>query len=752
MKKIKFIDDIKEAILSSKFINGSLFIIFAIIFTAILSSKYFLFQTIITPDGISKKDVIAKKTIEVTDIFKTEQQRKEVMQRIAPILTPTEDSYIKNNLSALEKSVIEIKDKRTSEESKRNELSTLFDIKDSSRKQLIINYFLSSTNNDIEVTFKRSAQTLDDILKAGVTEEDFNSNIDVIIFRHIKHDISKNKISVISGIIEQVIVPNLVVDEKATSIARQNAANSVKPVVVKFEKGDKIVFAGEPVTKLKRDALNQSDYNVLELNKKGFLAIFAFVVVSLATLLYYLYHFDRNYFSRNYFSIIAVLSIFMAVLSVLLPDNGTGIVAALPFFDDGISEFLLPFPAFAILLAIFINPRVSIVISSMILAVISITLQFPMPSIVVFLIVIIISAISVSRIKYARRMDLIKAGIEILFVMAFLILCSYSIQSCVNEIDITEFKKDLFCGALNGLISGIFVLGIIPVLESVFKIITPYGLAEFGEHNPLLKRLQDAPGTFSHSLMVANLCEAAAEAIGADPVLAKVGALYHDVGKLKRPLFFVENQTYFGIENPHTKLNPRLSKMVITSHTRDGLELAKEYGLPPVIQDFIIQHHGESLAGHFYTQAVQQEGDANVTEEQFRYTGPKPNKKETAILMIADAVESASRTLKDYSEESVGEIIDKIITDKLNDGQLSDSPLTLKDLKVIAQTLNKYIRAAHHQRIKYHENIEDLENKVKKMNKMASPSKLTATELNDKIEKKIEKRRQENGNDKKDKS
>ena len=293
-------------------------------------------------------------------------------------------------------------------------------------------------------------------------------------------------------------------------------------------------------------------------------------------------------------------------------------------------------------------------------------------------------------------------------------------------------------------------MGIIPVLESIFKVITPYGLVEFGEHNPLLKRLQEAPGTFSHSLMVANLCEAAAEAIGADPVLAKVGALYHDVGKLKRPLFFVENQTYYGIENPHTKLNPRLSKMVITAHTRDGLELAKEYGLPPIIQNFIIQHHGESLAGHFYTQALQQEGEENVTEEQFRYTGPKPNMKETAILMIADAVESASRTLKDYSEDAVENIINKIITDKLNDGQLSDSPLTLKDLKVIAQTLNKYIRAAHHQRIKYHESIEDLENKVKKIAKMAPPSKLTDTELEDKIEKKIEKRRQENENDKKD--
>ena len=738
MKKNKFINVISDIFGSSKLGGFFVFVLFAILFTILLSFKYFLFQTIISSDGVSKKDVIATKTIEVTDVFKTEQQKKEVVQRIAPILTPAEDAYIKSNLSVLEKSVWEIKDKDSSIESKTIELSSLFDIKDNSRKQLIVNYLLTAPKSDIEATFKRSAQTLEEILKSGVTEEEYNTKIDSIIFKHIKHDISKNKISIISGILEQVIVPNLIVDEKATMIARQNAVNSIKPVIVKFEKGDKIVFTGEPVTKLKRDALNQAGYNVLELNWKGILGIFVFVLAGMISLFYYLQFFDKNYLSKNYLTITAVLAVFVAIFAICLP--------------DGISEYILPFPAFAMLITSFMNSRVSIVTSSILLAIIGCAMQFSMPVIAVFLIIIIISAIAVSRIKYARRVDLIKTGVEISIAMIFLIASSYLLQACVNGVVLSDMTRDLILGFVNGILSGMLVLGIIPVLESVFKIITPYGLAEFGEHNPLLKRLQEAPGTFSHSLMVANLCEAAAEAIGADPVLAKVGALYHDIGKLKRPLFFVENQTYYGIENPHTKLNPRLSKMVITAHTRDGLELAKEYGLPPIIQNFIIQHHGESLAGHFYNQAVEQEGGENVVEEQFRYTGPKPNMKETAILMIADAVESASRTLKDYSEDSVENIINKIITDKLNDGQLSDSPLTLKDLKVIAQTLNKYIRAAHHQRIKYHENIEDLENKVKKMNKMAVPSKLTDTELEDKIEKKIEKRRQENENDKKDKS
>ena len=241
----------------------------------------------------------------------------------------------------------------------------------------------------------------------------------------------------------------------------------------------------------------------------------------------------------------------------------------------------------------------------------------------------------------------------------------------------------------------------------------------------------DAPGTYHHSLMVSNLCEAAAEAIGADPILARVGALYHDIGKLKRPLFFVENQSYVSIENPHNKFTPRISKMIITAHTKDGIEIAnkKEYHLPQVIQNFIIQHHGEGLASYFYNQAVKEEGVDNVKEEQFRYPGPKPNTKETAILMIADAVESAVRSLKNPTSEEIEAMINKIIVERLNDGQLSDSPLTLKDIKTIAATFSRIIRGMQHNRIKYQENLaQELQNQ-----KINMPQKLLDEDLENKI-------------------
>ena len=219
--------------------------------------------------------------------------------------------------------------------------------------------------------------------------------------------------------------------------------------------------------------------------------------------------------------------------------------------------------------------------------------------------------------------------------------------------------------------------------------------------------------------MVSNLCEAAAEAIGANPILARVGALYHDIGKLQRPLFFIENQSYFGIDNPHKNHNPMVSKNLITAHTKDGVELAKKHGLPSVINNFILQHHGEGLVTYFYNEAVKDEGNENVHEEQYRYSGPKPNSKETAILMLADAIEATVRSLKNPTTDDIETVIDKTIVDRLNDGQLSDCPLTLKDLKTIASTFNRILRGMMHERIKYQEmdkNLDaDLENKIKQL-------------------------------------
>lgn len=733
--QIKSFERLNELFSSSKVISFLAFIIFTVTMSAIISSQNYFFESIIE-NGISKKDIIAKKTITVVDVQKTELHKKEIAQKIDPILAPAEDDFIKNNLTTLQSSIIQIRKKNVSIATKKDELSLLFDISEGYKKNYVINYLLKMDEKPLQQVFDKSTIVLANILSVGITEKDYErNNIDRIIYKNMASNVTRNQITVIKALLEQVIVPNLVVDEYATDVARRNAQNSVKPYEVTFKKGEKILFEGEPVTQLKRDALAKAGYNVLEIGYKGFLGIFVLVILGTFAFIKYMKTFEKNYLEANHLMIAAILALFFSIVAAFVP--------------SGFSPYVLPFPAFIIILAIFTNPRIAFMEASILLAILSISMGYNLQFLSAFILINLISMVEIARVKFSRRFDLIKTGIDIAVISVIIVVTIYSLEKCLIEVDNSLITTDISFVFINGILSGVIALGLLPLLESAFKIITPYGLAELADHNqPLLKRLQfEAPGTYHHSLMVSNLCEAAAEAVNANPILARVGAFYHDIGKLKRPLFFVENQSYFGIENPHAKLNPRLSKMVITAHPKDGFELAKEYGLPPILYSFILQHHGEGLASYFYTQAIAEEGADNVKEEQFRYTGPKPNMKETAILMIADAVESAVRSLKTPTNEEIEKIIDKIIIERLNDGQLSDSPLTLKDIKTIAATFNRILRGMQHNRIKYHENIVQELDKTK-INIPNVPAKVIDKELDDKI-KQLEKQNSTQ-NDKKD--
>ena len=720
MIKIEFAPKVRDFFTSRQFLKTLSFIGFTVLMTAIIASQNFFFQNIIE-NGISKRDIIAQKTLTVEDVKRTEQHKKEVAQKVEPVMAPAEDEFIKNNLQTLQSSVMQIRKKEVQEAVKKEEIGILFDLSDNSKKDFIINFLLKADENSLHEVFDKANLTLTNILRVGITERDYEKdNIDKIILNNLVSNVSKRQVSVIKAVLEQVIVPNLVVDEFATEIARKNAQNSVKPYEVVFQKGDKILFEGEPVTRLKQDALRQAGYNVYELNWTGLAAIYIIVFIGTFLFLCYMKFFEKEFLEPKYLAVSAFLTLFLAFIGVILP--------------TGFSPYVIPIPAFLILMSIFTKPRIAFVATVILLSIMSIGYQYNIQYLVAFLVLSLFSVIAISQIRYAERVDVIKTGFNIGLAGLLIVFSIYILEKCLIEVDNVLLIKNCSFILLNGIFSAIIASGLMPLLESMFKIITPYGLAELGDHNQkLLKRLQmDAPGTYHHSLMVSNLCEAAAEAIGADPILARVGALYHDIGKLKRPLFFVENQSYFLIENPHNKFTPRISKMIITAHPKDGIEIAKEYRLPQVVQNFIIQHHGEGLASYFYNQAVQEEGVENVKEEQFRYPGPKPNTKETAILMIADAVESAVRSLKNPTPEEIENMINKIIVERLNDGQLSDSPLTLKDIKTIAATFSRILRGMQHNRIKYQENVaaefqkdkinmpaklidEDLENKIKQL-------------------------------------
>ncbi len=724
MKKIHaLIKEPQSAIFANIFIALA-FLLVALIITIILSSRYFYYQNIVE-NGVSNKLIKAKKRIEVVDTQKTEVIKRDIASKIRPVVMPVDEGYIKANLNALKENVMKIKFSSMESLKKEAELSSLLDIPDIQKEKSIIKYFITASPHNVENAFLNANTVIDAYLKAGVTESEIEYYANETSILNILGSASGTmQTRAISGIIEQVLMPSLIVDEYATDVARKNAKSMVKPIVVTFNKGDTIIKPGEPLTQVKKDALKKSGYNPLELNKAGVLGIFLLTCICIGCFLIYVKKFEKQYLTYQYMSIIASFAIILVYLCMIISSSN-------------VSNYMMPFTALTIIVSVFTTPVMGFVTSMLLLALISAVLFLDSQLFACFAVVTVSAVYFVSNICYSKRFDLIKCGFQ---AGAVLFVCAIVSAMLENQLKIGEIGSFMLIALLTSVLTGVIALGVIPLIEKMFKIVTPYGLIELADHNQtLLSNLQyKAPGTYHHSLMVANLCEAAAEAIGANPILARVGAFYHDIGKLKRPLFFIENQSYFGIENPHTKLNPRLSKMVITSHVKDGIELAKEYGLPQVVINFIQQHHGEALAGHFYAQAVALEGKENVREEQFRYPGPKPAIKETAILMLADAVESAVRSLKNPGQDEIENMINRIITERLNDGQLSDSPLTLKDIKIIAVTFNRILRGMQHDRIKYQQlnDLDEVKNKIK----------LTQS-AEEKLEKRIQKKQQQKSTD-----
>lgn len=394
-----FLITLKEFFTSTQTLKVLAFLGFTIIMTAIISSQNFFFQSIIE-NGISKKDIIAQKTLTVIDVKRTEQHKKEVAQKVDYVLTPAEDDFIKSNLDTLQNSIMQIRKKDVPEDVKREELSLLFDMSNQERKDFVIYFLLKSEDSDLREVFDKANLTLANVLRTGITEKDYErNNIDKIITDNLISNVSKRQVSVIKGLLDQVIVPNLVVDEFATEIARKNAENSVKPYEITIHKGDKIVFEGEPVTRLKRDALRQAGYNVYELNWQGLLAIYVLVFIGTSIFLTYMKFFEKQFLEPRYLMITSVLSIMLAVIAVVMP--------------TGFSPYVLPIPAYVLLLAIFTNPRIAFIAITVLLTVLTIGAQYDTHFLITFILLSIVSMVTISRIRYSRRFDLIKAGFVI---------------------------------------------------------------------------------------------------------------------------------------------------------------------------------------------------------------------------------------------------------------------------------------------------------------------------------------------------
>lgn len=300
-------------------------------------------------------------------------------------------------------------------------------------------------------------------------------------------------------------------------------------------------------------------------------------------------------------------------------------------------------------------------------------------------------------INVRKRFDIIKAGFLAGF-MQFLMVAGFMSFSAPFS-----FVQPLRLSLLTGMISSVVVIGFLTIFEHLLGVVTNISLLELSDFNhPLLRRMiLEAPGTYQHSLVVANLAEAAAEAVGANSLLARVGAYYHDIGKISKSEYFSENQMLSGYKDKHKNLTPAMSKLIIMNHVKEGVELAKKYNLNKKIIDFISQHHGTTLVYYFFRRAQEIKPTETESEDVYRYPGPKPMSKEVALVHLADTIEASSRALEEATPARIKEMVREAILNKFLDGQLDETELTLRDLEKVAEIFTRMLNAMFHTRVDY---------------------------------------------------
>ena len=500
------------------------------------------------------------------------------------------------------------------------------------------------------------------------------------VFYKEKSQKQYNKLSTLEKEIADIFTsPNYVYDELKTKKNIQEKVSQIKDQYIEIKAGTLIGKTGE--------ILNERRIKILEAfwgfsYKKSFALIFANVIyLGIVSSLFYILFFNnyrKKILNKNYYR------------SSLLIVAGT--LLAFRVFNNDLM-YLIPADTAFFLLILLVGKNYATSLFSFMLFFLMPILNYDLKFFTMYFIAIAFAAQIVSKIT--TRSGIIAAGVQlsVLKVVIYLLFSYFS--------EIGSFTTAITSGAilLSGLISGMLTIAFLPYFEKTFNILTIFKLLELGDlSHPLLKKISvEAPGTFQHSVMVATLSENAATSIGANAVFCRVASYYHDLGKTKRPKFYVENQQ--NGENPHNKISPFMSTLIITSHTKDGAEMAKEYQIPKEIRDIMYEHQGTTFLAYFYNAA--KKIDPNVEKEEFRYSGPKPKTKESAIIMLADSIEAAIRSLDEKSPMAMENMIRKIINGKIEDNQLSEADLTFKEIEIIIKTFVKTLVSIHHVRIKY---------------------------------------------------
>ena len=492
--------------------------------------------------------------------------------------------------------------------------------------------------------------------------------------------------------LNEYLSPNLAYDQQRTETAR-------KEILDNYSWANGIVLSGQKIID-RGEIVNQTTYNILEslrkesiqrsesVGQKRLMLGGQVLYVSIFMLCFMLY---LDLFRKDYYSRKGSLSLLFALIMSYC------VVTALMVANNVFTVYILPYAMLPMIIRVFLDSRTAFLTHTVTILICSICLRYPHEFILLQLTAGLVAIFSLRELS--QRSQLFKSAILVIITYAVV----YFAFELITENDLSKLNGSMYTYFI---INGILLLFTYPLLflvEKTFGFTSNVTLVELSNiNNSLLRRMSETvPGTFQHSMQVANLAAEAANRIEAKSQLVRTGALYHDIGKMENPVFFTENQT--GGVNPHKNLSYEQSAQVVISHVTDGLKLAEKHNLPKVIKDFITTHHGKGKTKYFYISWKNEHPGEEVNEELFTYPGPNPFTKEQAILMMADSVEAASRSLPEYTEESISNLVDKIIDSQVEEGYFKECPITFKDIATVKCVFKEKLKTMYHTRISYPE-------------------------------------------------
>lgn len=521
-----------------------------------------------------------------------------------------------------------------------------------------------------------------------------------IIGHPLLEEMNYSLINLVVDFSQRLLQPNISLNQNETEKRKKMAAEAIKPILYKIKAGEMVLREGERVTavhlvKLKAIEEQTEEGHVIITGTGAAILLLCLLLIAYNLTIRYRKQFKIDH-NKNLLFIICMFTamLIFAKFAAVLADSWA---PETPFSIPAASLFYgIPLAYGAMVVCLFLGVEIALSFAMVTAVCTALLFQNRLEYFVYFLLNSIMAAYWVQHCR--ERKIIIKAGAKIGLLNIVLVI---AIDLYLNDFHGLKLPWDCTFAFLGGIAAGVITVGIAPLVEIAFHYTTDITLLELANlDRPLLRRLMlEAPGTYHHSVIVGSLVEAAASEIGANPLLAKVSGYYHDIGKINKPLYFIENQT--NGRNKHDKLAPSMSALILIAHRKDGVEIAKKNKLGQTIINTIEQHHGTSLISYFYEKAKQLRGADQVKIDDFRYPGPRPQTKEAGLVMLADVVEAASRTLENPTPSRIQGLVQNLVNKIFSDGQLDDCELTLKDLHRIAKSFHKILNGIHHHRIEY---------------------------------------------------